>query len=67
MTLSAKGELSGWQAPPVGSEGEAEGRFVPAGTRPRLFVVFEDASGYEILDKELYTAYAQRQASTHIQ
>lgn len=60
MTFSAKQELSGWQAPAAASEEEEQSQFTAAGTRPRLFVVFEDGSGYEVLDQGLFTAYAQR-------
>ena len=60
MTFSAKQQLSGWQAPAAGSEEEGQSRFTPAGIRPRLFVVFEDGGGYELLDQDLFTAYAQR-------
>ena len=63
VTFSAKQELSGWQEPSEGNEEEAPSPFTASGTRPRLFVVFEDGSGYEVLDKDLYTAYAQRQVS----
>lgn len=60
VTFSAKQQLSGWQAPAAASEEEGQGRFTPAGVRPRLFVVFEDGGGYEVLDQDLFTAYAQR-------
>lgn len=60
VTFSAKQELSGWQAPAAGSEEEEQSRFTAAGTRPRLFVVFEDGSGYEVLDQDQFTAYANR-------
>ncbi|KAL3155549.1 Sperm-associated antigen 17 [Trebouxia sp. C0009 RCD-2024] len=62
VTFSAKQQLSGWQAPAAASEEEGQGRFTPAGVRPRLFVVFEDGGGYEVLDQDLFTAYAQRKA-----
>lgn len=58
VTFSAKQQLSGWQAP--ASEEEGQGYFIPAGIRPRLFVVFEDGGGYEFLDQDLFKAYAQR-------
>lgn len=64
VTFSARQELSGWQAPAAGSEEEEQSRFTAAGTRPRLFVVFEDGSGYEVLDQDLFTAYAQRKVDT---
>lgn len=60
VTFSAKQELSGWQAPAAASEEQEQSQFTAAGTRPRLFVVFEDGSGYEVLDHDLFTAYAQR-------
>lgn len=60
VTFSAKQELSGWQAPAAAGEEEEQSQFTAAGTRPRLFVVFEDISGYEVLDQDLFTAYAQR-------
>ena len=59
MTFSARQELSGWQAPTGAGEQEGRGGSIP-GIRPRFFVVFEDGSGYEILDKDLFAAYAQR-------
>ena len=61
MTFSSKQELSGWTPPPAtGSEEEGKNVTGAAGPRPRLFVVFEDGSGYEVLDKDLFTAYTQR-------
>lgn len=66
MAFSAKQELSGWQAPDAGGEAEGQGRFTPAGVRPRLFVVFEDGGGYEVLDQDLFTAFAQRKVCAPI-
>ena len=66
VTFSAKKELSGWQAPAAASEEEEQSQFTAAGTRPRLFVVFEDGSGYEVLDLDLFTAYAQRKVRHRI-
>ena len=60
MTFSAKQELSGWTPPAAGSEEEGKNVAGVPGPKPRLFMVFEDGSGYEVLDKDLFAAYAQR-------
>jgi len=64
ITYSAKRQLSGWQAPAAGSEEEEKGTSAAAGIRPRLFMVFEDGSGYEVLDKDLFAAYSQRKVTS---
>ena len=63
MTFSAKRQLAGW-APTAGKEErKADAAAAAPSPRPRLFVVFEDGSGYEVLDQDLFRAYAQRQVS----
>lgn len=63
MTFSAKQELTGWTPPAAGSEEEGKHEAGVAGPKPRLFVVFEGGSGYEVLDKDLFAAYAQRKVT----
>ena len=63
MTFSANQQLSGWTPPAAAGEEEANSTLAAAGPRPRIFVVFEDGSGYEVLDIDLFTAYAQRKVS----
>ncbi|DBB00331.1 TPA: Sperm-associated antigen 17 [Trebouxia sp. C0004] len=60
MTFSANQQLSGWSPPAAAGEEEAKTTLAAAGPGPRIFVVFEDGSGYEVLDTDLFTAYAQR-------
>ncbi|DBA96914.1 hypothetical protein WJX82_005465 [Trebouxia sp. C0006] len=60
MTFSANQQLSGWTPPAAAGEEEGQSTLAAAGPGPRIFVVFEDGSGYEVLDIDLFTAYAQR-------
>ena len=62
MAFSARQELSGWHAPSIAEE-EEQTTTAAASMRPRLFVVFEDGSGYETLDNGLFLAYAERQVT----
>jgi len=64
MTFSANQQLSGWSPPPAAGEEEAKSTSAAAGPTPRIFVVFEDGSGYEVLGTDLFTAYAQRKVSS---
>ncbi len=64
MTFSANQQLSGWSPPAAAGEEEAKSTLAAAGPGPRMFVVFEDGSGYEVLDTDIFTAYAQRKVSS---
>ena len=64
MTFSANQQLSGWSPPAAAGEEEAKSSWAAAGPGPRIFVVFEDGSGYEVLDTHLFTAYAHRKVSS---
>ncbi len=64
MTFSANQQLSGWTPPAAAGEEEGQSTLAAAGPGPRIFVVFEDGSGYEVLDIDLFTAYAQRKVSS---
>lgn len=55
ISFSADQQLSGWQP------GNAP---LPASAlRPRLFVLHQDGSGYEVLDNDVVVAYMWRQVS----
>ncbi|KAL0038853.1 hypothetical protein WJX79_010718 [Trebouxia sp. C0005] len=60
MTFSANQQLSGWSPPAAAGEEEAKSTLAAAGPGPCIFVVFEEGSGYEVLDTDLLTAYAHR-------
>ena len=62
MAFAAKQELSGWQQPTLSAEEQPQDA-AAATLKPRLFVVFEDGSGYEVLDNDLFAAYSERKAS----
>lgn len=53
ITFDSDKQLSGWQPP--------SSPWSALSLRPRFFVVYQDGSGYEVLDNDLYAAYAWRQ------
>ena len=55
ISFSAEQQLSGWQP---------SNTLLPTSAlRPCLFVLYQDGSGYEVLDNDVVAAYMSRQVS----
>ena len=58
ITFSGDQQLTGWQA--------ASAPLPALGLRPRLFVVYQDGSGYEVLDNDVFASYVRRQVGNFL-
>lgn len=58
ITFSGDQQLTGWQT--------SSAPLPAPGFRPRLFVVYQDGSGYEVLDNDVFASYVRRQVGNFL-